>query len=142
MIGLTFQFIDELHRVTAAVERTAFKNVPHAAASIRKAAIASIEPSDEPSPPGTPPHTRRRVSRKSGKVLSGYLQRAIAFDYDARTMVAVIGPRASIVGESGKAHEFGGEYKGGTFPQRAFMGPAMDKNLDRFASDWAGSVGE
>lgn len=141
MFSATFTFIDELYKVTQAKEQAAFKNVRHAAATVRNDAIKSIVPSPVASPAGTPPHTRNRVSRKSGKQLKGQLQRAIVFDYDAKEMRAVIGPRFSVVGESGKAHEFGGEYKGETYPERSFMGPAMTSNLDRFATDWRGSVG-
>lgn len=55
---------------------------------------------------------------------------------------AIIGPRASVVGEAGQAHEFGGEFRGGEFPARPFMAPALENNLDRFAGTWSGSIGE
>jgi hypothetical protein len=131
MIGTAVQIVNQLARVKAAADRAAFRNLGHAAASLRKAAIESIETSDEPSAPGQPPHTR-----------SGHLPRAIRFDVDRAKQEAVIGPQASVVGESGAAHELGEEFHGQDFPERPYMFPALEDNLDRFASDWAGSIGE
>jgi indolepyruvate ferredoxin oxidoreductase beta subunit len=42
--------------VLDAAKTAEFRNLGHAAASIRKDAVASIKTSDEPSPPGEPPH--------------------------------------------------------------------------------------
>ncbi|HJS06712.1 MAG TPA: hypothetical protein VJ809_03605 [Pirellulales bacterium] len=142
MIGLAVTINDSTQQVAQKLERAVVSSVGHAAASLRKRAIESIQPSDQPSPSGKPPHTRLRVSRKTGKVRPGQLQRAIVFDHDKTNHVAVIGPRASVVGQSGKAHEFGGAYKGGDFPQRPFMGPALDQTADRFGDDFAGSLGQ
>lgn len=130
MIGLKVTTTDTTKAVADATEKAAFRNFGHAAARISKDAKASIEQAAGPSPAGSPPHTHK------GKFLS----RAIR--YDANKVSAVIGPRESIVGEVGAAHEFGDEHHGQDFPERPFMGPALDKNLDRFASDWAGSIGE
>jgi hypothetical protein len=131
MIGLTFQFDDQTNRVASASDQAKFRNLGHAAASIRKTAIESIPVAEGPSEPGTPPHTRRRQ-----------LKRAIKFDNDKTSQTAVIGPEASIVGEAGAAHEFGGEFRGEDYPERSFMEPALEANTDRFASEWAGSIGE
>jgi hypothetical protein len=114
-----------------AIERAQFENLGHAAARISKDSKASLERAEGPSRPGTPPHTHR----------GAFIRRAVRFDHDRRTKTAVIGPRASVVGEVAAAHEFGGEYKDAEFPIRAFMGPALDKNIGRFASDWQGSIG-
>lgn len=131
MIGVEVQIIDQTKRVIDASDRATFRNVGHAAATIRRDAIESIIVSQAASRPGTPPHTRRRQ-----------LKRAIRFDNNKDRGEAVIGPQASIVGEAGSAHEFGGVFKGQAFPERAFMGPALDRNRDRFAAGWAGSIGE
>lgn len=131
MIGVDVQIVDHTKRVKEASDRATFRNVGHAAATIRRDAIESIIVSPVASRPGTPPHTRRRQ-----------LKRAIRFDSNKERGEAVIGPQASMVGESGSAHEFGGAYKGQVFPERAFMGPALDRNRDRFAAGWAGSIGE
>jgi phage gpG-like protein len=131
MFGLTVQLDDQTSRVQDAAEKAAFRNLGHAAASIRKTAIDEIIVAEGPSDPGTPPHTRRRQ-----------LKRAIKYDLDQAAESALIGPEASIVGEAGAAHEFGGEFRGEDYPERPFMGPALETNVDRFASEWAGSIGE
>ncbi len=131
MFGLTVQVDDQTKRVADAADTTTFRNLGHAAASIRKTAMAEITNAEGPSEPGTPPHSRR-----------GQLRRAIKFDVDKASETAVIGPEASIVGEAGAAHEFGGEFRGQDYPERPFMEPALEANVDRFASEWAGSIGE
>ena len=141
MIGVDVQITDQTQRVEDASDRAAYRNLGHAAASLRKEAIGSIRPSPEASPPGTPPHTRPRVSRKTGKALPGQLQRAIVYAQDRQRQEVVIGPRFSVVGESGSAHEFGGEYKDEEFPERAFMWPALLDQADRLGPDWEGTIG-
>jgi hypothetical protein len=131
MIGLSVQIVEQFGRVKTAADKAGFRNLGHAAASLRKTAVGLIETSDEPSGVGQPPHTR-----------SGQLPRAIRFDVDQRQQEAVIGPRASIVGEAGAAHELGEVFHGQDFDERPFMLPALEDNLDRFAGDWAGSIGE
>ena len=131
MFGLTLQFEDKTQRVKDAADQSSFRNLGHAAASIRKTAIESIIVAEGPSDPGTPPHTRRRQ-----------LKRAIKYDVDHAAESALIGPEASIVGEAGAAHEFGGQFRGEEYPERPFMEPALETNVDRFASEWAGSIVE
>lgn len=130
MFGTAVQFVDQTSRVMAAAEKAAFRNFGHAAAAIRKSARESLVKAEGPSEPGSPPHTHR----------GQFLKRAILFAADKEG--AVIGPRESVVGQAGSAHELGGEYKGQQFPQRPFMVPALTANLDRFAQEWAGSIGE
>jgi len=113
------------------VGKANFKNITNAAASIAKDAKSSLIRSPEASQPGTPPHTRR-----------GLLARAIRFDVAQDKKSAVIGPRESIVGTSGEAMEFGGDYKGENFPPRPFMAPALEHAIPRLAGEWAGSIGE
>src|SRR5262245_60051243 len=131
MFGLTIQLVDQTARVQDAAAKANFRNLGHAAASIRKTAIESIVVAEGPSDPGTPPHTRRRQ-----------LKRAIKYDVDKAAESALIGPEASIVGEAGAAHEFGGQFRGEEYPERPFMEPALETNVDRFASEWSGSIGE
>lgn len=118
-------------RLREEIDRTTFRSIRSAAFAISRTAKASIEKSDKPSDPGSPPATRGR----GGHNLRG------AIFVDADTDSAVIGPRASIVGDVGAAHEFGGTYKGDKFDERSFMGPALEANLDRFARGWSGQVG-
>ncbi len=140
MIGLkNFKFDDQTKRVADAAEKATFRNVRHAAAAIRRDAIESIQQADGPSAPGSPPHTHTGGITKKGNTRKGNLQRAIAYDTDKDS--AVIGPRESVVGLAGQAHEMGESFHGTDYDERPFMGPALDKNLDRFASSWQGSIG-
>jgi hypothetical protein len=160
MFGFDSKIVDRFSAVAKAAGDAAYRNFSHAAASIRKIAQGEIKRAPgvsstagirrdaagrfqkgsgrkrvkhQASPPGTPPYTS-----------TGQLPRAIVFD--ATKDGAVIGPRASIVGESAHAQEFGGEYRGGHFPEdaeaRAFMYPALVAAAPRFADDWQGSIGE
>jgi hypothetical protein len=142
VIAIAVQIADHFDRIQPAVERASYQNLAHAAASIRKDAIASIEEKEGPSLPGTPPHTHTAKTTRTGKRRLGHLPRAIVFHNDRQAKSAVVGPRQSVVGTAGQAHEFGGEYKEETFPERPFMNPAMTRNIDRFAADWQGSIGE
>ena len=123
------KFVDHTRRVREAADKEARRAFAKAAYRIFRDAQASIVRSAGPSAPGEPPHTRR-----------GQLKRSIR--YDATKDGAVIGPVASMVGEAGAAHEFGGGHRGQTFPERAFMGPALERELDNFAGEFAGSIGE
>jgi hypothetical protein len=127
MFDVSCKITDETKKVSDAAERASFKNLGHAAASIRKTAQSEITTDPGPSEPGTPPHSRR-----------GLLRRAIRYAADKDS--AVIGPVAGLVGESAEPEEFGGEYKGENYPARPFMGPALEANLDRFSKEWEGSV--
>ena len=130
MIGVSVKTIDNTRAVVAASDKAAFRNFGHAAARISKDAKASIITSDEPSEPGDPPHTRAQ---------SGHNLR-VAIRYDATKQDAVIGPRASVIGEVGRLHEFGGIRGSQHFPERPFMRPALEANLSRFAREWEGSI--
>ena len=122
-------FSDETKSVLAAEAKADNRALSKAAFAIYKDAKESIARSKEASDPGQPPHSRR-----------GQIKRAIVYSVEKDVGIAVIGPRESIVGESGEAHEFGGEYKGGDYPERPFMGPALEKNKDRIAAFWTAEV--
>ena len=70
------------------------------------------------------------------------LRESIAYEVDRHRLSSLIGPRASVVGEAGAAHEFGEEFRGTDYDERPYMGPALDVNLDRFAADWKGTIGD
>ena len=143
MIGFSFQIeSDNTKRVADATEKASFRNLGHAASAIRKTAVESIEPGEGPSPPGHPPHTHTQSVTKKGKTKKGHLPRAIVFHHDRKLQEAVIGPRFSVVGLAGWAHEFGETFRGDDYPERPFMGPALEENIPRFASGMAGSIGE
>lgn len=143
MIGFDAKFEDRTRGVITATDTAVFKNVGHAIATIRKDAIDLIKPGDGPSTPGTPPHTQTaRVSRKTGRTSRGKLQKAIVFDNDKATGIAIAGPRESIIGDAGRAHELGDEIFGVDYPERPYMAPALEKNLARFGDSFAASITE
>lgn len=128
MIGVNTKFDSNKAAVENAVRRAKYRSFANAAASIRKDAASTIEqaPRGVPSAPGTPPHTHKRK----------FLARS--FRYDADEFGAVVGPLHSVVGEAGAIQEFGEE----NHPERPFMRPALERNIDRFRREWAGSVHE
>ena len=129
MFDLKMTFQDLTDAVKRSAERAQFEKFNQAAFGVMQTARESIKRAEGPSEEGQPPHTHRGV----------FLRRAIRYAADRDG--ATIGPIASIVGEVGSAHEFGGRYRDTWFPERPFMGPALDKNLDRFANSWGGSIG-
>jgi len=132
MFGATAKVEVNTRKIADAADRATYRNLRHAAFSISKAAKLSIVKSPEPSTPGSPPTTRG----KGGHNLRG------AIFTDATQDSAIIGPRFSYVGDAGEAHEFGKRRKGDDFAERSFMKPALDQNIDRFANEWRGSIGE
>ena len=115
----------DAEKVKRKVNQGTFKSLNHVAAAIRLTARRSIRRSARKSLSGTPPHTRR-----------GLLKRALLYKVEKTRLAAVIGPAYSIVGRSGRAHEFGGKYYGRDYPQRQFMGPALQANLKRIPKFW------
>jgi len=130
MIGLMVRTQDTTKRVSDAADSGTFRSFSKAAFSISSDAKASLTTADGPSAPGQPPHTHR----------GEYLRKAVRYAADKEG--AVIGPIASVVGDSGAAHEFGEEYRGQDYPERPFMAPALERATPRLADDWSGSVGE
>lgn len=124
-IGATIQ--SQQDSVLNAVKSRSRDAMAHLAAKVRLAAQSSITTSEEPSPPGSPPHTRE-----------GQLRRAIVFSVGESD--AIVGPRASVVGPIGELMEFGGEFFGQDYEARPFMGPALEEAIDDFAGQWSGSL--
>lgn len=124
-IGATIQ--SQQDSVLNAVKSRSRDAMAHLAAKVRLAAQSSITTSEEPSPPGSPPHTRE-----------GQLRRAIVFSVGESD--AIVGPRASVVGPIGELMEFGGEFFGRDYEARPFMGPAPEEAIDDFAGQWSGSL--
>jgi len=120
---------NETRNLLAKARQGSFKSLGHAGAAIRLTARRSIRRRKSASPVGTPPSTRR-----------GQLKRAIAFAVEKQQQLVVIGPQHEVVGESAKAHEFGGRYRREQYEKRPFMGPALEKVKDRLPPLWAGSV--
>jgi len=128
-----------------AVEKAAFKNFGHAAFRIRIDAQAMIKrgPTIKKKRGGKKRKRREHQASPAGSPIAtsrGQAKRAIV--YSATKESAIIGPRHSFVGLSFRAHELGETFHGIDYPERPTMGPALEQNLNRFASDWAGSIGE
>lgn len=130
MIDFKVEVKDTSNAVLRAEERAKQKVIRMTAARVRKSARASIikRPPGEPSPPGTPPHTHR----------GQFMRRAIF--YRADRDVGVVGPVASIVGDVGNVHEFGGTRGDNQYDERPFMFPALEKQIAGFASAWSGAI--
>jgi len=125
----------DYRKAMQAIRRAEIRSLSHAAAAIRLQAVRSIRqsPRNQPSAPGTPPHTRK-----------GQLRRAILYALleENGMPFAIVGPSFDLVGLSGKAHEFGGPYRGGNYPARPYMSPALDVIANRLPAFFAGSIQE
>jgi hypothetical protein len=148
VIGLNVKIDSTIERVLAEAEKAQFYALTRTAFRVFEHSRDSIEPIEGPSAPGTPPHThtegivKSRRSKRFGLKRLGVLPRSIKYNVDRKEMVAVVGPTLFDAGLAGFIHEFGGEYKGGTFPARPFMRPAMDESLRFFGDSFEGSIGE
>lgn len=129
MIRMSVATRDETKRVLAKAKAATFKNLGHAGAAIRLVARRSIRRRQSASRPGTPPSTRR-----------GQLKRAIAYAVEPRDQLVVVGPDYEVVGDAGRAHEFGGRFRRERYEKRPFMGPALEKVRDRLPKLWEASV--
>lgn len=132
MLDITFKSEPRFDRVERAADDATYRNLRRAGFAISNDAKDSIITSPEPSDPGSPPTTRGQGRNN--------LRSAIFVDATADEVI--IGPRFSYVGDSGEAHEFGKSRKGDDFDERSFMGPALGRNISRFADDWQGSIGQ
>lgn len=118
-------------KIIKAADRSVFKNVRHAAFSIRKTIRSSIKKRKSPSAAGDAVATR-------GK--RGNIRNSVFASADKET--AVIGPRYSMTETALEAHEFGKTRGGKKFDKRPTTGPGLEANTDRFANSFAGSIGE
>ena len=110
-------------KVRATVRKTSITRLAHAGAAVRLAATRGIRKRKSSSPAGEPPHTR-----------DGRIKRAILFAVERDT--AVVGTSKDMFGLAGMAHEHGGLFRGGRFPERPFMRPALEKVRDRLPEFW------
>jgi hypothetical protein len=129
VIGTKVKTRDQRKKVLDKAKKGTVKSLGHAGAKIRLVARRSIRRRKTPSKPGTPPHTRR-----------GQLKEAIAYAIEKQDTRVLIGPRHEVVGDSAKAHEFGGFFRKEQYDRRPFMGPALEKVKDSLPTLWANSV--
>jgi hypothetical protein len=125
----------DYRKVMRAMKRAEVRGITHAAAALRLRAARSIKvsPRSRPSAPGSPPRTRRGLLPKS--ILYALLE-------EGGTPVAVVGPSFNLVGLSGKAHEFGGAFRGADYPARPYMKPALSVIANRLPAFFVDSVKE
>jgi hypothetical protein len=89
---------------------------------------------------------RRRKNRTAAPVGSpayqhrGGWRAAIAYAMERDGNDAVIGFRGSYVDKTAAVHEHGLEEEGRKYPVRPTMGPALERNIERFHRDWRGSI--
>lgn len=135
MIGVQTKFTPNQLKVQQAVNTAAFKNITHAAFSIRKLAYSRIgsAPKGVPGPVGKAPHTHRGM----------FYRRALRVEVDKQKNEAVIGFQKSVIGMAASLHEHGLRSPDNrfTFPKRPTVGPALDDSLQRIGDQWKGSVG-
>ena len=130
MFSAIVHMTTNFERIEKAAARAAYWAWAKSAYRIMRDAQSTILINRRASPPGTPPHTGRRK------------QLRVAIQYSASKDDAVVGPRGSWVDESMRVHEFGGFYKGHKYPARPFMGPALSRELDQFAGEFSGQIGQ
>lgn len=131
MIGFTIKLLPSFERVQKAADRAVYRNIRHAAFSIRKYIRESIKKSPQASDPGKPVATRGKRGNVKNSIFA-------AVEPDN----ALIGPRFSFVGDAMEAHEFGKRRGEDSYPARPTSGPGLDANQDRFAESFRGSIGE
>lgn len=131
MFGLSSSVNHRFKSVEKAKDRAVYKNIRQAAFSIRKSIRESIKKSPEPAAPGQPVATRGRRGNVRNSIF-------VAADDDT----AIIGPRYSFVGDAMEAHEFGKRRGEQNYKARPTSGPGLERNTDRFADLFAGSIGE
>ena len=129
MIGISCKVTNRFNSLERKVQQANFKNLGHAAATLRMVARQSIRRRKKPSQPGSPPHTQ-----------TGRLKRSIIYSVDRQRQSAIIGPSHSIIGPAGAEHEHGGGRRKQRFPRRPYMGPALKKIQPRLSRMWASSI--
>lgn len=130
MFGIEFHSRDDWKGLEQKALKGNYRSLGHAAASIRRDVLSTIERSPEYAAVGTPIHTRK-----------GLMKKAIRFEVNKEYQDAVIGPRYSVVETSGEPHEKGVPYMGRNYPKRAFMMPGLLRALPRLTAYWSGSIG-
>lgn len=154
IVKITVDYKDTTRNVSRAIDKGMFKSFRHAAASIRKTAIDSVQVTKEtigwittrrlskkgkrirariyrPSPVGTPVHSHRN---------KGFVRRGIRFGVHKKDGGAVIGFSHATYGDVMKVHEHGGVRKGQKFDKRPTMAIALQKSENRITTSFRGSI--
>lgn len=116
-------------RIVLAANNGSIVALKRAGAYVRQSTRNSIRRSDNSSTPGSPPHTRH-----------GLLKRSILFGVDKAHLKVFIGPGHRFVGVSMTAHEYGGNYMGRRYPKRPLMKPVLLKTAKELLKLWKNAV--
>ena len=114
--------------LVARIARAGREILRRAGAYVRRVAQRKVATSPKPSQPGSPPHSRK-----------GLLKRSILFGSDGDGSV-LVGPGFNLVGPSMSAHEFGGKYRRERYPKRPLMGPSLKESAPHLAKMWKDAV--
>lgn len=130
MFGLDVKTLFDPKPVVSEIDKANRRILRKRIFEISKDAKASITTSDEPSEAGEPPHTR---GERGQNIRS-------AVRYDAGPDDAISGPIFSMVGEVGRALEFGEEFHGEKYEARPLMFLALNRNVPAFGQDYSGAM--
>jgi len=152
MLGALSGVALDFGKVLTAEHKAKYRNLNHAGASIRKAAIESIHFTKEfdgwrSFKRGEGKGRRKRIYKAApaGSPIFGHRNKSLfrrGIKYDVTGDTAVIGPAASLLGQVMHLHEFGGQRYGHDYAPRPVMGPALNKNIARFAASWRSAIKE
>jgi hypothetical protein len=127
VLQVTPDFFFDRRVVRDAVDRATLRALRRIGGRIRLTARRSIRRREGPSSPGRPPNTQ-----------TGFLREDILYGLDATDRSVVVGPwRSPWMNE---LHEFGGVSKSGVYPERPFMGPALEANEDQIGYEFENRV--
>ncbi len=115
----------EESKILLLVNRCNYRALTRAGAYIRKAARNRVKVNPNSSSPNSPPNSRR-----------GLLKNSLLFGVEKQRKSVVIGPAAKFIGQSMKAHEFGGIYRKRRYPKRPLMGPTLIQTSTKIPKLW------
>lgn len=132
MITLKTRVEDRFPNIIRIAKKKNIETLGQAGAFVRSVIRYSIRRSKRPALPGQPPRTRR-----------GAMRQAIMFSVEKDRERVLIGPAASRIGVGvGGAHEFGGRFRGRSYPERPFAGPGILAAAPRLPNKWQGLIKE
>lgn len=132
MINFSFRIADTQggrRKVIAAMDKKTFRALGRGAHLLMLRARSLVRRRKKASVLGSPPSTQ-----------TGLLKKSILFEVQSKPLMAMVGPAYELIADVGGAHEFGGEFRGGDYPSRPFMGPALEQVKDKLPEGWRGSL--
>lgn len=135
----------EKQKVMKAIKKANITNIFKAAGFIQKTMKNSIKRRNPKKIEKTVDGVDRLVNQSSAVgqpplTKEGALKNAIIFEVSKQGDNAIIGPDGGKVSNVGKAHEFGGSFRGRDYQRRPFAAPALEKVRNKLPKLWAKSV--